>query len=127
MDGVAQGIAAENPSAELHAEQPFTRRLARLVEDQAKRSGQDPTLSATTGVFARGSQIVEVWKSTPDAPARALFELVTHPALLGPIAELLGGPMGPQNGAERARINMYGLSSISNCKCAAIFRALREA
>ena len=43
------------------------------------------------------------------------------------LAELLGGPMGPQNGAERARINMYGLSSISNCKCAAIFRALREA
>lgn len=89
---MAQGIAAEDPSAELHADQPFNRRLARLVEDQAKRSGHDPTLSATTGVFARGSQIVEVWKSTPEAPARALFELVTHPALLGPIAELLGGP-----------------------------------
>ena len=43
------------------------------------------------------------------------------------LAELLGGPMGPQNGAERARINMYGLSSISNCKCAVVLRALREA
>ena len=30
------------------------------------------------------------------------------------IAELLGGPMAAQNAAERARINMYGLSSISN-------------
>lgn len=36
------------------------------------------------------------------------------------LAELLGGPMGPQNGAERARINMYGLSSISNCECAVV-------
>ena len=43
------------------------------------------------------------------------------------LAELLGGPMGPQNGAERARINMYGLSSISNCKCAVVVCALREA
>ena len=30
------------------------------------------------------------------------------------LAELLGGPMSAQNGAERARINMYGLSSIAN-------------
>ena len=30
------------------------------------------------------------------------------------IAELLGGPMSGQTLAERARINMYGLSSISN-------------
>ncbi|MEM7218297.1 MAG: glutathione S-transferase family protein [Pseudomonadota bacterium] len=30
------------------------------------------------------------------------------------IAEVLGGPLAGQNLAERARINMYGLSSISN-------------
>ena len=30
------------------------------------------------------------------------------------IAEILGGPLSAQNVGERARINMYGLSSISN-------------
>ena len=30
------------------------------------------------------------------------------------IAELLGGPLSAQDAGERARINMYGLSSISN-------------
>ena len=30
------------------------------------------------------------------------------------IAEILGGPLSAQNEGERARINMYGLSSISN-------------
>ena len=30
------------------------------------------------------------------------------------IAEILGGPLSAQNASERARINMYGLSSISN-------------
>jgi len=30
------------------------------------------------------------------------------------IAEILGGPLSAQNAGERARINMYGLSSISN-------------
>ena len=30
------------------------------------------------------------------------------------IAETLGGPLSAQNAGERARINMYGLSSISN-------------
>lgn len=30
------------------------------------------------------------------------------------IADLLGGPMAAQDAGERARINMYGLSSISN-------------
>ena len=30
------------------------------------------------------------------------------------IADCLGGPMSAENAAERARINMYGLSSISN-------------
>jgi glutathione S-transferase len=30
------------------------------------------------------------------------------------IADYLGGPMSAENAAERARINMYGLSSISN-------------
>ena len=32
------------------------------------------------------------------------------------IAELLGGPLSAQDAGERARINMYGLSSIYNKK-----------